>query len=145
MSLRRFTLVYIATLMALMVLVVLAQAVTGYDIANAGMSIIPAMSAGMAEGQFFVRSKKRMPENAEMWHFARQATVVMLGLTMVAVAIFSVAVPQIRFMLSQPSGGMLLLAAVLFQVALSFLLVRYFLGLGAKSALRAEQDRANKN
>ncbi|TNJ41159.1 ABZJ_00895 family protein [Phaeobacter sp. B1627] len=144
MNLRRFTLVYLALILAMMVLVVLVQAVTGFDIANAGMAIIPAMGAAMIEGQKFARREGRQPESAQMWRFARQSVVIILGLSMVAVMLFSVTAPEIKMLLSQQYGGALLLGALLFQVAVSFILVRHFVGLGARSVLGAPTGKGGR-
>ncbi|KUP94138.1 ABZJ_00895 family protein [Tritonibacter horizontis] len=144
MNLRRFSLVYLATMLGLMMIVVLVQAVGNFNVANAGMAIIPAMVAGLVEGQRFAGVEKRLPESSQIWRFACRAAVIILGLTMISVSIFSVAAPQIKLMLSHTQGALLLLAAILFQTAVSFLLVRYFVALGAKSALRAQADLAAK-
>ncbi|OIQ28632.1 MAG: hypothetical protein BM562_12555 [Alphaproteobacteria bacterium MedPE-SWcel] len=144
MNLRRFTLVYMALMLALMVLVVLVRAISGYDIANAGMAIIPAMGAAMVEGQKFARREERLPEPAQMWRFARQSAVIIFGLSMVSVLLFSVTAPEIKLLLSQNYGGALLLGALLFQVAVSFCLVRHFVGLGARSALSARAGKGGQ-
>jgi len=137
MKLVRFAAVYLATMVGLMVLVVLLQAIANVDIANAGMAIIPAMVAAMVEGQSFARSEDRLPDSAEMWGFARRAGVIILGLTMMSTAVFSVAMPEVKFILTQPYGAVMLLGAILFQTVISFVLVRFFLASGAKSALKA--------
>jgi cobalamin synthase len=138
-KLGRFAIVYLGIMVALMVLILLVQAIFRFDISNAGMAIIPAMGAAMVEGQAFAKAQERMPEPAEMWGFARRAGIVILGLTLLSTAAFSLAVPEIKHILSQPQGTMFLLVAVLFQAMISFLLVRFFLATGAKSMLRAQK------
>ncbi|WP_420004107.1 ABZJ_00895 family protein [Arenibacterium sp. LLYu02] len=138
MNLRRFSLVYLAIMMGLMVIVVLVQAIFAFDIANAGMAILPSMGAAMAEGQSFARREARLPSSSEMWGFARKAGVLILGFTMISVAVFSVAAPQIKAMMSDTTGALVLMGAILFQAAVSFVLVRHFVGLGAKSMLKAK-------
>ncbi len=139
MKLGRFAVVYLAIMVALMVLILLVQAIFRFDISNAGMAIIPAMGAAMAEGQAFAKAENRAPETSEMWAFARRAGLVVLGLTLLSTAAFSIAVPEIKFVLSQPGGALVLLAAILFQTLISFVLVRFFLATGAKSILRAQK------
>lgn len=136
MNLRRFALVYLAIMMGLMVLIVLIQAIFAFDIANAGMAIIPSMGAAMVEGQSFARREHRVPTSLEMWGFARRAGVIILGFTMISVAVFSVAAPQIKSMMQDWTGALFLIGGILFQAAVSFVLVRHFLGLGAKSMLK---------
>ena len=136
MKLGRFAVIYLAIMVALMVLILLVQAIFRFDISNAGMAIIPAMGAAMAEGQAFAKAEDRAPETSEMWAFARRAG---LGLTLLSTAAFSIAVPEIKFVLSQPGGALVLLAAILFQTLISFVLVRFFLATGAKSILRAQK------
>lgn len=138
MNLRRFSLVYLAIMMGLMVIVVLVQAIFAFDIANAGMAIIPSMGAAMVEGQSFARREQRLPTSSEMWGFARKAGVIILGFTMISVAVFSVAAPQIKAMMTDTTGALFLMGAILFQAAVSFVLVRHFVGLGAKSMLKAK-------
>lgn len=145
MRLGRFAVIYLATIVGMLVIVLLVQAIARFDISNAGMAIIPAMVAALVEGQSFARAENRLPESREMWRFARRASVIVLGLTMMSAAVFSIAVPEIAYMLRQPNGAAFLLVAILFQTLVSFFLLRLFLASGAKSALKAAGRKADRS
>ncbi|WP_417838816.1 ABZJ_00895 family protein [Tritonibacter scottomollicae] len=140
MKLRRFTLVYLAIIVAIIIVSALVQILADFDITNAGMALIPAMGASMVEGQAFAKAENRMPDTSEMWGFARRASVVILGLILLSAVAFSLALPELQYMVSQPYGALFVAGALLFQTVMSFLLVRFFLASGAKSVLRA-RDR----
>ncbi len=145
MNLKRFTLVYVATSLALIAIVSAVQAFMGFRIANGGMSIIPAIVAAMMEGQRYAGAHRALPEGADMWRFAKAAALVILGLSLVFVVLFSLIMPQIRQMMSDPVGASVLFAGSLLQAALGLVLVRFFIGMGAKSQLTAIRKQEERN
>lgn len=144
MNLKRFSIVYVVTALALIAIVSAVQAVLGFRIANGGMSIIPAIVAGMIEGQRYARAHRALPEGADMWRFAKAAALVILGLSLVFAVVFSLIMPDLRQMMSDPVGASVLFAGSLLQAALGLVLVRFFVGMGAKSqltAIRKQEER----
>lgn len=144
MNLRRFTIVYAASALALIAVVSTVQIFLGFRIANGGMSIIPGIVAAMIEGQRYARESRALPEAAAMWRFARAAALVILGVSLILIVGLSLIMPQLRQMMSDPMGASVLFAGSLLQAALGLVLVRFFVGMGAKSqltAIRKQEER----
>jgi len=135
MNIRRYTLVFLGVSVGLWILSLLVMQIFKFDIANGGMVILPPMVAAMIEGHKFAGQNGHLPEKSDMWKFARIATLVVLALTMIFTVVMTFVVPELRSLMAQRMGGGILMAAVLVQALVAFLVTRFFLGLGAKSAL----------
>ena len=135
MNIRRYALVFIGTSLGLWALTMLALLVFEFDISNGGMVILPPLVAAMIEGHRFARSNGRLPEKLEMWKFARLAALVVMAVTMVFTVIMTFFVPELRELMAQRMGAGVLLALVVLQALIAFLVTRFFLGFGAKSGL----------
>lgn len=135
MNIRRYTLVFLGVSVGLWVLSLLVMQIFKFDIANGGMMILPPMVAAMVEGNKFAQQNGRLPEKGDMWKFARIAALVVLAISMVFTAVMTFVIPELRNLMAQRMGGGILMAAVLVQALVAFLVTRFFLGLGAKSAL----------
>ena len=137
MKLQRFALTYFGFMLGLMAISVVLKVFFETDFANGGMALIPAIGAAMIEGQKYVQTNEALPEKILMWRFARVAAAVALAISLVAVAMGSFVVPQIRGLMAQPGGAGILMALSLLHAGFTFLVVRFFLGLAARSQLSA--------
>lgn len=144
MNLRRYVLVYLAVGFGLALLSIAALALFSFDIANGGMVIIPPMAAAMVEGQRFAQQNARLPDGAEMWRFSRLAALVTLAVAMIVTVLLGFVLPDIRALMSARFGAGILMGAVVAQALLSFLVTRYFLGLGARSALNSGKQKGGR-
>ncbi len=141
MNIRRYALIFVGVAVGLGLLSLAVQALFGIDIFNGGMAIIPPMTAAMIEGHRYAMKEKRLPESPDMWRFSRSAALVVLAIAMVATVALSFVVPQMRALMAMRAGGGILMGVVLLQTLLAFLVTRYFLGLGARSALNAAKKK----
>lgn len=137
MKLQRFALTYFGFMLGLMAISVVLKLFFETDFVNGGMALIPAIGAAMIEGQKYVQANETLPEKIQMWRFARVAAAVALAISLVAVAIGSFVVPQIRGLMAQPGGAGILMALALLHAGFTFLVVRFFMGLAARSQLSA--------
>ena len=136
MKLQRFALTYFGFMLGLVAISVLLKLFFETDFANGGMALIPAIGAAMIEGQKYVQANDALPDKIQMWRFARVAAAVALAISLVAVAMGSYVVPQIRGLMTQPGGAGILMALSLLHAGFTFLVVRFFLGLAARSQFR---------
>ena len=137
MKLQRFALTYFGFMLGLMAISVVLKVFFETEFVNGGMALIPAIGAAMIEGQKYVQANEALPEKIQMWRFARVAAAVALAISLVAVAIGSFVVPQIRGLMAQPGGAGILMALALLHAGFTFLVVRFFMGLAARSQLSA--------
>ncbi len=144
MNLKRYALNFIATSVALFAVNFALLTFANVDIANAGMGLIPIFLAAMLEGQRYAREHGDAPESSAMWQFSKQAAMVVVALNMVFIAGASFVVPEIQFLMTQSWGPGVLLCIVLVIGLLSFLLTRQFLGMGARTTLKAEAKKRKK-
>ncbi|MEX5579256.1 ABZJ_00895 family protein [Pseudophaeobacter sp. A-200-2] len=145
MNLKRFTLVYVATALGVIAVVYAVQVLLGHNIANGGMSIIPAIVAAMVEGQRYAKAERAVPESAVLWRFAKAAALMILGLSLIFVVLLSLIMPPLRQMMSDPVGASVLFGGALLQAALGLVLVRFFSGMGAKSQLTAIRKKEGRD
>jgi hypothetical protein len=138
MDVRRYILVFIGVSLGLWLLQLIVMLVFGFDISNGGMVVVPPLVAGAIEGNRYARRNGALPTSSEMWKFSRLAALFVLGITMVFTVIMAFTVPELRAMMSQGMGAGLLMGMVLIQATIAFLATRFFLGIGAKTGLKAQ-------
>ncbi len=138
-NLKRFGFVFVATAVGLMVLTILVDLLFGFDIQNAGMSLIPMMIASMLEGQKYAQTS-REPIDAPWKHAVMMAAIGTL-LNILILAVMAAIFPDIRDLFANLFG---IVSAVIVVVFVLFILVgRFFLTFGAKQIWKA-QDRASQ-
>ncbi|MBT8153380.1 ABZJ_00895 family protein [Epibacterium ulvae] len=144
MDLKRYALNFILTALALMVVNYALLTFADVDIGNAGMGLIPIFLAAMLEGQRYAREHGDVPESRAMWQFSKQAAMVVVAINMVLVAALSFVLPDLRYLMTQSWGPGVLLCVILVVGVISFLLTRQFLGMGARTTLKAEAKKRKK-
>ncbi|MBF9030805.1 hypothetical protein HKCCE3408_10415 [Rhodobacterales bacterium HKCCE3408] len=76
---KRYALVYVGTLIALVVLSAVLTALTGINFGSAAVPLIPVFAAAMVEGQRHARIVTEMPPGGEIWRAALPMSAVALG------------------------------------------------------------------
>lgn len=144
MDLKRYTLNFLATAFALVLVNYALLTLANLDIVNAGMGLIPIFLAAMLEGQRYAREHGDLPESRAMWQFSKQAAMVVVALNMVFVAALSFALPELQYLMSQSWGPGVLLGIILVVGAISVLMNRQFVGMGARTTLKADAKKRTK-
>ena len=127
-----YILIYVGTILAVIVTVMLVRAIFAVDIGNAGTAILPPIAAALLVGQRWARAAGAVPPSPEIWRFAIVAAVAAFALMVLAALASLAALGPDAGDLAPYVGGIVLLFT-----ALTVLLNRWFVMLGARMALRA--------
>ncbi len=112
---------------------------SSFDLSSSASTVIPMMIASLQEGTHFARAEHRRPEGREAWGIAVRLTGVAMAITIVLTAILFLIQPELFAVLGFPGLVIILLVFALLFVVLG----RLFLGLGARSHMKAlEKQRA---
>lgn len=136
MNLNRFLLTYGLACLGIGALVLVAQAVFALDLANAGTSVVPVMLAAMLEGQRFVRDHGEMPSTIVMWRFARRAAFYVVVIGAALTFGLSFILPELSWLRTHNWGLVAIVIILLVTYLLSLMIIRQFLGMGAKIVMK---------
>ncbi len=136
MNLSRFLQTYGLACLGICALVLVVQVAFELDFANAGTSVVPVMLAAMLEGQRFVRTQGEMPSPALMWRFARRAALYVVAIGAVLTFGLSFVLPELSWLLTHGWGLVAIVIILLVTYLLSLMIIRQFLGMGAKIVMK---------
>ncbi|MCT4554459.1 MAG: ABZJ_00895 family protein [Pelagimonas sp.] len=139
MSLKRYAIVFVLAILGLIV-VGIALAPLGVKLPT-GISVwMPPMLAALNAGTKYGEQHGAAPPKAEAWRLARLMTLVAIAIhILLSVGFIAVSVPSQGWGLLAAIGPVGMIIIVLVMVAVTFLSNRFFLGLGAKTALKAKR------
>lgn len=134
--LQRFAIVYLLATLALAVLGAVLEHVFGISTSSA-TGAVPLVVTAIDMGQSFFRKTGRVPEKYESWRLARWAAVISMGLSLILMSLFVAINPEemINVLTTVGFAGMVLILGVF--LLFSFLLIRFFVGIGAKGIAKA--------
>jgi len=128
-----YILIFLATMIGIGVVLFLISALTGVQISNGGMAILPPMIAAIFTGKRWGAAIGAVPENRIAWRFA-----IVAAIATVAVQIL-IALGVLAAMGDSAAGVAPLIAgAMVLYTALVIIVNRWFLGFGAKASIRAK-------
>ncbi len=129
-NLKRYTLVYVGTILGLVVLSFVLSLLAGISLPAGLSTILPAMAGAMIEGQKRATAGLAPFEKSEAWAAARSLTKVVI-LVNALIMVLAMIVPSVRAVFySVP-----VMAALVFLVliGITFLTNRFFLTYGFKN------------
>jgi hypothetical protein len=135
---KRFAIIYLIATFAFAILSTILEHVFGLSIGTA-TGVVPLAVTAIDMGQNFFKKTGRVPEKYESWRLARWATVVSFAVSLILMALFAAINPSEIMGSIAVVGlpGFLLIIGVV--MLLSFLIIRMFIGLGAKGIAKANQ------
>ena len=136
---KRFVIIYPLACLGLGILTIILENFTEFS-SNIGMSFISVYASGADLGQQFYKRERRLPTKSECWQLARMATVVIILWSILFTAILIILSPKIAATL-----GLVGFIIVFLVVGLiSLVVLRWFIGLGAKGMIKQEERKARK-
>ena len=134
--LQRFAIVYLLATLALAVLGAVLEHVFEISTSSA-TGVVPLLATAVDMGQSFFRKTGRVPEKYESWRLARWGAVVSMGLSLILMSLFIAINPNemTEVLATVGIAGLLFILAVVLLV--SFLLIRFFVAMGAKGLAKA--------
>jgi hypothetical protein len=136
---KRFAIVYPLACLGVGILMIILDNFTD-DSSNMGMSFIAVYASGADLGQQFYKRERRLPTKSECWQLARMTTVVLILWSIVFTVIMIMLSPKIAATLGLVGFIILLLVVGL----ISLVVLRWFIGLGAKGMIKQEERKARK-
>ena len=136
--LKRYAVVCLLTIVAVMVIAVLLDMLAGIDM-GAGGGIVSVIVPAMEAGQTFARRTGTAPEKPRMWRLALLFTLINFAIGLVLLVVLSAIVPMglaEAFAVIGPVGFLLILVIFL---GLYTLAGRFFLGFGARNELKRQE------
>lgn len=140
-NLKRYTLVYVGTILGLVVLSFVLSLLAGISLPAGLSTILPAMAGAMNEGQKRATTGRPPFEKSEAWAAARSLTKVVI-LVNALIMVLAMIVPSVRAVFySVP-----VMAALVFLVliGITFLTNRFFLTYGFKNQKIALDRKASR-
>lgn len=140
-NLKRYTLVYVGTILGLVVLSFVLSLLAGISLPAGLSTILPAMAGAMNEGQKRATAGRPPYEKAQAWAAARSLTKVVI-LVNALIMVLAMIVPSVRAVFySVP-----VMAALVFLVliGITFLTNRFFLTYGFKNQKIALDRKASR-
>lgn len=143
--LKRYAVVSLITMLAVLVLAYLLETFAGFDIGSGG-SIATALVPAMDAGQTYARRLKEMPASRFAWKLSAVFVVINAALGMAFSLIFAVAfggLADVSELLGAVGAlGWVIIIAIAF--AIYWLASRFFFGFGAKNELKMQEKLAAK-
>ena len=132
-----FALVYLGAMLAVTVLASALEAVVGVPLPSGAGAVVPSIIAAMLSGQRYAKRHGAIPSALPSWRFGMVGTVIAFLVSGAVAAAMLPVIPDVRSdlaVLTDLAGIVLIVAA--FYFAVSVLLVRQFVRIGAKGVLR---------
>lgn len=134
-KLGRYAVTYVLCVLALMALAAVLDIAAGIELPSGLSTVLPVLVAALLEGQRHARLTGEEISKSDAWKFARQTTLLVVGINLLFIAIFVLVVPDFLavFAIIGPVGA-LILATILLVIVL--LTNRFFVSKGASGELK---------
>ncbi|QPH53876.1 ABZJ_00895 family protein [Pontivivens ytuae] len=127
--------ILVAAIIGMAVLIFVVQWLTGVNIGGGATAIVPPMAAAMLVGQRWAKQRGATPTSKEAWRFAFVAGLVFFALQILLALM--VAASGVLGPVNQGFIG-LMVGLVIAYTAVAILMHRWFVMMGARSALKAK-------
>lgn len=143
--LKRYAVVSLITMIAILAIAYLLQIFVGYDLGSSA-SIVSALVPAMDAGQTYARRTKQRPENGFAWKISAVFVAINATLGLAFYLVFSMAFGGLAdaadLLGAVGAVGWVIIVAVAFVIY--WLASRFFFGFGAKNELKLQEKLAAK-
>ncbi|MEX0318503.1 MAG: ABZJ_00895 family protein [Ruegeria sp.] len=134
-SILRFSFVFIATSVAIPIVILAVQLLLGINLSSSAVGFIPFMTAAMTEGQRYVKEFGDLPSKREMWLAAVLMGWVGMTLSFIMGGVLLAMSPELFTEMMQLPIAFWLFGFVIVLIV-AILMCRGAVGVGARSQLK---------
>ncbi|MFK7945067.1 MAG: ABZJ_00895 family protein [Paracoccaceae bacterium] len=138
-----FAVTLVLATIAIIIISILLEIYAGMN-TGAGVSFVPAMVAALVAGQLYASRTKTMPTSKFSWRAALWMSFTALAIGIVMFGLFLIIGSARIIGLLQGLDMTVILIALGVVMAIQFLSIRFFFGMGASQATRAQDQKTRQ-